>query len=139
MPEEHSEYEEIKKRLDEIDRKIEELLHLHAESMERAHHDIVPLESLPEHLKKTAATIAILGQATAEQVAAKTGRTRAAESDYLNQLTNQGFLKKERKNRKVTFHVHALYATCPQCRAKVVMSLTSCPACGASLSQKQQP
>jgi hypothetical protein len=43
--------------------------------------------------------IVTLGEATAFQVSQKTGRSRAAESDYLNQLVDRGFLKKARGQR----------------------------------------
>jgi hypothetical protein len=55
--------------------------------------------SLPEHLRRTMQAIVTLGEATAFQVSQKTGRSRAAESDYLNQLVDRGFLKKARGQR----------------------------------------
>lgn len=137
MPEKSEELEEIKKKLLEIDRKLNQLLKRQPEGQYRR--DFVPktLASLPKHLRKTASTIATMGQATAEKVAAKTGRTRAAESDYLNQLASRGFLKKERRGREVHFLVFALYTICPKCGAHVPMTLDHCPMCRAPLSQKQ--
>ena len=136
MSKDHFELEEVKKKLAEIDKKLERLLKLQA--TQSARRESVPgtLASLPEHLKKTATTIATMGQATAEQVAAKTGRTRAAESDYLNQLVNQGFLKKKREGRDVHFLVFALYTMCPKCGAQVAMTLDHCPMCKTSLIGK---
>ncbi len=65
--------------------------------------DVETLLSLPDHLRKSAMTLSEFGEATAQQVARKTGRTRAAESDYLNQLVRMGLLTKRRKGRDVYF------------------------------------
>lgn len=65
--------------------------------------DVETLLSLPDHLRKSAMTLSEFGEATAQQVARKTGRTRAAESDYLNQLVTMRLLKKRRKGRDVYF------------------------------------
>jgi len=136
MSEESEELKEIKKKLVQVDRKLDRLLSMQTES--HSGREVVPdtLASLPEHLKKTAQAIAAMGEATAEQVAAKTGKTRAAESDYLNQLASRRFLKKERRGREVYFQVFALYTICPQCRARVAMTLGHCPLCGGPLSHK---
>lgn len=63
------------------------------------------LLSLPDHLRKTAIVICQLTEASAGQVAARSGRARAAESDYLNQLARMGILKKKRKGRESYFSV----------------------------------
>ena len=65
--------------------------------------DVETLLSLPDHLRKSAMTVSEFGEATAQQVARKTGRSRAAESDYLNQLVTMNLLKKKRKGRDVYF------------------------------------
>jgi len=67
--------------------------------------DVMTLLSMPDHLRKTAMTICRLGRATAEEIAGSTGRARAVESAYLNQLVIMGYLKKERKGRKAYFFV----------------------------------
>jgi len=135
MSEVSQELKEIKKHLAEINRKIDQLLQVQTKLPEIRESVPNTLMSLPEHLRKTALAIATMGQATAKQVAAKTGRTRAAESDYLNQLTSRGFLKKERRGREVHFLVFAIYTMCPQCGARVLMTLDQCPACQAPLSK----
>ena len=61
------------------------------------------LLSLPDHLRKTAIIVCQLGEASAVDVAARSGRARAAESDYLNQLARMGILKKKRKGRESYF------------------------------------
>jgi len=63
------------------------------------------LLSLPDHLRKTAVIVCQLGEASAADVAARSGRARAAESDYLNQLMRMGLLKKKRKGRESYFTV----------------------------------
>jgi len=63
------------------------------------------LVSLPDHLRKTAIIVCQLEEASAADVAARSGRARAAESDYLNQLVRMGLLKKKRKGRESYFTV----------------------------------
>lgn len=65
--------------------------------------DVDTMISLPDHLRKTTLAVGDIGDATADIVAQKTGRTRAAESDYLNQLVKMGLLEKFRKGRTVYF------------------------------------
>jgi hypothetical protein len=67
--------------------------------------DVSTLLSLPDHLRKTATAIAKLGEGTASEVASETGRVRAAESDYLNQLVEMGYIKKKRVSRSAVFFV----------------------------------
>ncbi|RLI09908.1 hypothetical protein DRO42_03010 [Candidatus Bathyarchaeota archaeon] len=67
--------------------------------------DVMTLLSLPDHLRKTAMVVCRLGKATAEEIAEGTGRARAVESGYLNQLVRMGYLKKERRGRQVLFSV----------------------------------
>lgn len=79
-------------------------------ALKRYYLEGLPLDSetlmgMPDHLRKTALTLCNLGEATAEDVSAKTGRARAVESDYLNQLVNLGHVKKKRKGRKVYFYI----------------------------------
>jgi len=67
--------------------------------------DVMTLLSLPDHLRTTAMAINKLGRSTAEDVAKETGRARAVESDYLNQLVKSGHLKKGREGHKVYFQI----------------------------------
>ncbi len=67
--------------------------------------DIVTLLSLPDHLRKSAMSIMKFGKAMAEDVAKETGRARAIESAYLNQLTRMGYIKKEREGRRAYFSI----------------------------------
>jgi len=68
--------------------------------------DVMTLLSLPDHLRKTAMVICRMNAgATADDVAKETGKARAVESSYLNQLVTMGHLKKKRKGRKVHFYL----------------------------------
>jgi len=59
--------------------------------------------ALPERLRLTLKTLREIGEASASQVAERTGRTRAAESAALNELTRIGFVERRRKRRTVYF------------------------------------
>jgi len=65
--------------------------------------DVMTLLSLPDHLRSTAMALHSAGEATAEEIATVTGRARAVESSYLNQLVRMGYIKKYRKGRRVLF------------------------------------
>lgn len=67
--------------------------------------DVMTLLSLPDHLRKTAVTICAQRSATAADVARETGRARAVESNYLNQLVTMKYIQRERKGKKVYFYV----------------------------------
>jgi len=67
--------------------------------------DVMTLLSLPDHLRKTAVAICALRSATAADVAGETGRARAVESNYLNQLVTMKYIQRERKGKKVYFYV----------------------------------
>jgi hypothetical protein len=78
----------------------------HEKSMESGKGlDIATLLSLPDHLRKSAMPLMKLGRAMAEDVAKETGRTRAIESSYLNQLFRTGYIKKKREFRRVYFFI----------------------------------
>ena len=100
--------ETVIQKLDIISEKID---YLKPEKMEKKIElenlpmDAATLLSLPDHLRKSVLSLCSLGEATAEMVAKETGRARAAESDYLNQLVSQGYIKKKRVGRKVYFEV----------------------------------
>ncbi|RLE50681.1 MAG: transcriptional regulator [Candidatus Methanomethylicota archaeon] len=93
--------EEISKR--QLD--ILESLKIKEEKEEVAPLDAMALLSLPDHLRKTALALGKLGEARAEDVARETGRERAVESSYLNQLVRMGYVKKKRRGHEVWFYV----------------------------------
>jgi len=68
--------------------------------------DVMTLLSLPDHLRTTARTLFDLDHATADDVANKTRKERAVESNYLNQLTRMGHINKYRQGRRVYFCIN---------------------------------
>ncbi len=71
------------------------------------------LLSLTQPLQSTYKTLISLGKGSASEVAEVTGKTRAAESDYLNQLVNMniigkhGVSTKKRGRQPVIFRILA--------------------------------
>lgn len=61
------------------------------------------LITLPDHLRKTYVVVATKGECDAVQVSNLTGRCRAIESNYLNQLLRMGWLSKRRISKAVHF------------------------------------
>jgi len=61
------------------------------------------LLSLPDHLRKTYMTVMSKGKCNATEVSNLTGRCRAMESNYLNQLTRMGWLAKDRDSKTARF------------------------------------
>jgi hypothetical protein len=59
----------------------------------------------PKHLQITILTLLRLGRANAEDVASVTGKCRAVESAYLNQLVVMKIVSKSRSGRKAYFQV----------------------------------
>jgi len=61
------------------------------------------LIALPDHLRKTYVVVSSKGECSAVQVSNLTGRCRAIESNYLNQLSRMGWLNKRRISKTVHF------------------------------------
>ena len=61
------------------------------------------LFSLPDHLRKTYLTVMSKGACSATEVANISGRCRAMESNYLNQLVRMGWLTKRRDSKTTRF------------------------------------
>lgn len=61
------------------------------------------LFSLPDHLRKTYLTVMSKGECNATEVSNLTGRSRAVESNYLNQLARMGWLTKRRDSKTLRF------------------------------------
>jgi hypothetical protein len=110
-----SDHAELTKILKRIEKKIDLYLLVGKKGVERPAKkpeeamgpsgalDITTLLSLPDHLRKSAMTIMKLGRAMAEDVAKETGRARAIECAYLNQLAMMGYVKKGKDGRRVYF------------------------------------
>ena len=61
------------------------------------------LFSLPDHLRKTYLVVASKGQCNATEVSNLTGRSRAVESTYMNQLVRMKWLTKCRNSKTLNF------------------------------------
>ena len=69
------------------------------------------LLSLPDHLRKTYMIVADRGECEATVVSNLTGRCRAVESNYLNQLARMGWLNKRRISKTINFRLLCEEAT----------------------------
>jgi hypothetical protein len=125
-------FKEIRDTMISIDRRLEKL-EVQTSTIDSTQATPGTLRTLPEHLRKTMEAVAFFGEATAQQVSDKTGRSRAAESDYLNQLTGRGFLKKERKGREIMFQVYTLHTFCSKCGNRILITAKFCNQCGNNL------
>jgi hypothetical protein len=63
------------------------------------------LITLPDHLRRTYVVVSSKGECSAVQVSNLTGRCRAIESNYLNQLSRMGWLNKRRVSKTVQFRL----------------------------------
>jgi hypothetical protein len=61
------------------------------------------LFQLPDHLRQTYLTVTSRGECNATVVSNRTGRCRAVESNYLNQLARMGWLNKRRISKAIHF------------------------------------
>ncbi len=61
------------------------------------------LLQLPDHLRRTYLTVASRGECDATVVSNLTGRCRAVESNYLNQLSRMGWLNRRRISKAIHF------------------------------------
>lgn len=61
------------------------------------------LFALPKHLQDTLIALLTNGVSQAQQIADLTGKARAIESNYLNQLYDRGYATKTRKGIKVFY------------------------------------
>jgi hypothetical protein len=61
------------------------------------------LISLPDHLRRTYMIVVSKGECSAVQVSNLSGRCRAIESNYLNQLARMGWLNKRRVSKTTNF------------------------------------
>ena len=61
------------------------------------------LFELPDHLRKSYMTVVSKGECSAVDVSNLTGRCRAIESNYLNQLARMGWVNKRRVSKTTNF------------------------------------
>ena len=103
--------EKLYEKLQQIDEKLDCLLQERSQNnitdgdiLESL--DVMTLLSLPDHLRMSASTLFELEKATADNVSNVTGKERAVESNYLNQLVRMGHVEKFREGRKVYFRIN---------------------------------
>jgi len=89
----------IRCRLDDLERNMSSW------SPEPAHISDSNLLLLPDHLRRAYMIVASRGECDAKLVSNLTGRSRAIESNYLNQLTRMGWLNKRRICKTINFRV----------------------------------
>jgi len=63
----------------------------------------IDLMGLPQNLRKTIFALAKLREATPEEVAVETNRTRGLENIYLNQLELLGYVEKIKRGKRVYY------------------------------------
>ena len=63
------------------------------------------LISLPDHLRKTYMFVASKGECDATMASIVTGRCRALESNYLNQLSRMGWLNKRKVSKTTIYYL----------------------------------
>lgn len=74
------------------------------------------LITLPDHLRQTYMVVASKGECCATMVSNLTGRCRAIESNYLNQLSRMGWLNKRRVSKTTTFRTVATETISRNCK-----------------------
>jgi hypothetical protein len=91
-----------------------QLIHLRLDDLEKSLSgwNPPPLEiseskliSLSDHLRKTYLIVASKGECDANVVSNLTGRCRALESNYLNQLCRMGWISKRKVSKTTLFHL----------------------------------
>jgi hypothetical protein len=87
----------IRQRLDEIERNYSKL---QSQPVDLQQSELI---NLPDHLRKSFVIVASKGECDASVVSNLTGRCRAIESNYLNQLERMGWLSKRRVSKAVHF------------------------------------
>lgn len=96
-------YVRLTDKLAEVHREVRRLMQVLMTPVKLSPNERLILQQLPGHLIKTFFALQQLESATAEEVAAATGKQRAVESHYLCQLVTMGFCMKRREGRKVVF------------------------------------
>jgi len=98
------------KRLAEIERRLEALertvasMNLRSQgALPQSAVGVKELLALPDALRRTLLSLEELREATAEEVAKKSGRTRGIETIYLNQLVRMGYVTRTKRGRKIYF------------------------------------
>jgi len=95
-------------KVERLERILETSLHIRGEAeTPQAAVMAVPASAvalrLGDHLQKTYEALQKRGSSTSEEISSETGRSRALENMYLNQLVTLGLARKERIGKKIYF------------------------------------
>ena len=90
---------DIRHRLDDIERMFS---NWHPQPLHVSESELL---TLPDNLRKTYLIVTSEGECCASRVSTLTGRSRAIESSYLNQLVRMGWLTKRRSSKTLQFKV----------------------------------
>jgi len=97
---------ELIKQTKELNAKVEKILQEREEKNKETFPLSIPMMlALPDNLRQTVASLSKLKEASADEVAKETGRTRAIESMYLNQLVVLGYIRKRKEGHRVVFYL----------------------------------
>ena len=92
---------QIQTRVDKLEQTLS-LKEVTPQSNQHVIHEI-DFMNLPDSLRKTMIMMAELKEATPEEVALKTNRTRGLENIYLNQLERMSYVEKVKRGKRVYF------------------------------------
>jgi len=59
--------------------------------------------TVPDSIRKSLLAVSTLGSCTADEVSEITGRHRSIENKYLNELYRSGWLKRDRKGKRIFY------------------------------------
>jgi hypothetical protein len=93
----YHEIRRLRNRLDDIERSFS---NWNPQPIEINDSDLL---TLPDHLRKSYLIVASKGECSASLVSGLSGRCRAIESNYLNQLVRMGWLSKRREAKSISF------------------------------------
>ena len=93
---------QIQTRLDKLEQTLSLKEEVTPQTNQHVIHEI-DFMNLPDSLRKTMIMIAELKEATPEEVALKTNRTRGLENIYLNQLERMSYVEKVKRGKRVYF------------------------------------
>lgn len=79
--------------------------HVETQKTEGGSLDASVLLKFPDHLRKTIIALSKIIDGRADEVANITGRARAIESGYLNQLVRMGYVDKIRRKHQIYFSI----------------------------------
>jgi hypothetical protein len=97
------EMQNIRFRLDDLENNISRW---NPQPLEVSESELI---SLPDHLRRTYMVVLSKGECSALDVSNTSGRCRAIESNYLNQLTRMGWLNKRRISKTTKFSAISSY------------------------------